>query len=75
MADMEEDTIVENGETTVKNELIKRRRRRILVALALCSAFSCGLMIGIHRRVIKALIKGEELPKSPKCHRCFCHKT
>ena len=74
MADMEEDIIVEIDEAAVKNELRRRRRKRLLIAMSISSAFSCGLLIGIHWRVTKALVKGEELPEPPKWHRCFCHK-
>lgn len=75
MADIEEEIVVELDDKTIKRERRRRRRRRILIAFSICSAFSCGLLIGIHWRVIKALIKGEEPPKPPKWHRCFCHKA
>ena len=34
--------------------------------------FSIGVMVGIHRRVILAWIKGEELPEMPEGHCCPC---
>lgn len=36
--------------------------------LALIIAFCLGALLGIHRRVIKALIKGEPMPQAPASH-------
>lgn len=40
-------------------------KKLVLVA---CGSFLCGACLGIHRNVIKALIKGEEMPEAPAWH-------
>ena len=35
--------------------------------------FAVGLCLGTHRRVIKSLITGSEMPKAPKWH-CWVKK-
>ena len=60
-----------------KRRQIKRRARRRSRKIAcrvlgvLCPLF-IGFFLGTHHRVIRAYIKGEELPQAPKGH--FCHK-
>lgn len=51
----------------------KKKRKRILRGI-FCGAalFSLGIFVGVHRRVILAYLKGEELPEAPKSH--CCHK-
>ncbi len=41
--------------------------------LLMLIVFFCGFMVGIHRNVIKACIKGEELPEAPSWH-FWCKK-
>ncbi len=41
-------------------------RRTLWTGFVLC----CGVWIGIHRNVIRAWLKGEELPEKPAGH-CF----
>ena len=36
-------------------------------------AFAVGLCLGTHKRVIKALLTGSEMPKAPKWH-CWVKK-
>ena len=49
---------------------VRRIIRGILwTGLVLC----CGMFIGIHRNVIRAWLKGEELPEMPAGH-CHCLK-
>ena len=36
--------------------------------ILLTCAFFTGMMLGIHRRVIKAYIKGEPIPEAPASH-------
>lgn len=36
--------------------------------LLIACAFLTGVMVGIHRRVIKACITGEEMPQAPASH-------
>ena len=59
-----------------KNRLKKKASRKVKRFFA---GIGCGVallgtgyFLGVHRKVIKALIKGEEPPKAPKGH-CF-HK-
>ena len=37
-------------------------------AMLIGCAFVTGMMVGIHRRVIKACIAGEPLPQAPASH-------
>ncbi len=39
--------------------------RKLLLA---CGLFCCGFCVGIHRKVILALIKGTEMPEAPAWH-------
>lgn len=60
-----------------EKEKAKRKARRTLrrIACGCCSGLfllCAGYFLGVHHRVIEAMIKGEELPKAPKGH-CF-HK-
>lgn len=60
--------IVEEAKKKAKKEARKRARkarRRVLLGILL---FCSGLFIGVHWRVIAALIKGEELPEPPQWH-------
>ena len=40
----------------------------LIVVLVGCVCLVCGILLGIHWRVIKALIQGDELPKVPDWH-------
>lgn len=49
------------GESDRKEYEMKKFVGFIVCAMAVCCCYT-------HRRVIKALIKGEEMPKAPKWH-------
>ncbi len=46
-------------------------KRSTIAAIIICPLFACCLYT--HRRVIKALVKGEPMPKAPKWH-CWVKK-
>ena len=48
-----------------RQKLARKICRKIFFA---CFLFSLGICVGIHRRVIKALITGGELPEMPEGH-------
>lgn len=51
-------------------------KRRTIIIIAIVSAISAilGAFLIIHRNVIKALIRGEELPELPEGHPACCVK-
>ena len=57
---------------------VRRRRRRkavrraILITLALVFCFTLGVFLGVHHRVLRALLTGEQMPKPPKNHPALC---
>ena len=55
-----------------RKKRLRKRLRRIFRGIFL---FLAGVFVGIHWRVIRAYIKGEELPAAPAghCH-TFCRK-
>ncbi len=62
----ETETIKDKKKAAKKlKKIIKRVCRAVI-----CGAFllCIGYFLGIHHRVIEALVKGEELPEAPKGH-------
>ena len=61
------------GTMRMANEKKTKKRStwpvRFIIVLII---FSIGVMVGIHRRVILAWIKGEALPEMPEGHCCPC---
>ena len=55
---------------TIEKKKKRKRRRRLRRIFAALFLFMLGIFVGIHRRVIIAAIKGEELPTPPPGH---CH--
>lgn len=53
---------------------MKKKDKKKIILKCTCALCSCFLiaMVYIHRRVIVAAIKGEEIPKAPKG--CPAHK-
>lgn len=49
-----------------------KKRTVILIAIVSVVAAIMGAFLFIHRNVIKALIKGEELPELPEGHPTCC---
>ena len=60
-------SVVKDAIEKKKKRKMRRRVRRIFAGLFL---FLLGVFVGIHRRVIIAAVKGEELPTPPAEH---CH--
>ena len=58
-----------------KRDRRQRRRRKILVSVAVGGAFCTGFMVGVHRKVIKALVTGSEMPELPEGHPHFCSRS
>ena len=75
MTDMAADAIDRKAEKE-KKKLKKKVRKTVhrIIRGILWTGFvlCCGLFIGIHRNVIKAWLKGEELPKVPAGHWHHC---
>ncbi len=44
---------------------MKKRKKRIIPIILI---FLCGVCVGIHRKVIIALLTGKELPEAPSWH-------
>jgi hypothetical protein len=54
-----------------KKDPDKGPKKKCCVCKTVCLMFFsllCGCMIGVHKNVIKACIKGEPLPAAPKWH-------
>ena len=63
------------AEKIVENEKEKKKaKRKLRRTVCTCVGGLCllctGYFLGIHHRVIEALIKGEELPEAPEGHCC-----
>lgn len=68
LVDAASEKLIEETKRRAKKEIQKNTgkiKRRIFTGLLL---FSAGLLVGIHRRVIKACVKGEPLPEAPAWH-------
>ena len=63
--------VVENERKKVKKKAKRAVRRAVFTCLGGVCLFCTGYFLGVHHRVIKAMVKGEELPKATKS-RC-CH--
>ena len=76
MTDMAAD-VMERKAAKEKKKLKKKIRKtvsRIIRGILWTGFVLClGVFIGIHRNVIKAWLKGEELPEMPAGH-CHCLK-
>ena len=48
----------------MSRRLFKLRKKSLFVACA----FLLGIMVGIHRRVIKSVITGSPMPEAPASH-------
>ena len=62
----------EKEKKKLKKKVKKTVRRMIRGILWTGFALCLGIFIGIHRNVIKAWLKGEEMPAAPAGH--CCHK-
>ena len=71
---MKKKNLAEKIVETEKEKAKKKAKRKLRRAVCTCVGGLCllctGYFLGIHHRVIEALIKGEELPEPPKGHCC-----
>lgn len=72
MSIMEDCKEIQEVEECAVSKRCKSNTGLILILVG-CCCFACGLLLGIHWRVIKALIKGEPLPEPPAWH-VWCRK-
>lgn len=62
--------IVEEQKKKAKKKAKKRLKKLLRITFCGIGLFSLGVFVGVHRKVILAAIKGEELPEPPKGHCC-----
>ena len=78
MTNMAADAVERKAEKEKKKlkKKVRKTVRRIIRGILWTGFVLClGMFIGIHRNVIRAWIKGEELPKMPAGHfHCHCRK-
>ena len=58
------------AELKIKKERKRRRRRRILFMFSAICSFICGVFVGVHWKLIKAMLSNAELPDLPINHKC-----
>ena len=66
---------VEKKKQKRKKKIRKRIRRLIRGILRTALVLGFGIFIGVHRKAIKAWLKGEPLPELPAGHPQWCHKA
>lgn len=66
--------IVETEKEKAKKTAKRKLRRAVRTCVGGLCLFCTGYFLGVHHRVIKALIKGEELPEAPKGHAAIDEK-
>ncbi len=62
--------IVETEKVKAKKKAKRKLRRAVCTCVGGLCLLCTGYFLGVHHRVIEALIKGEELPEPPKGHCC-----
>ena len=62
--------IVETEKVKAKKKAKRKLRRAVRTCVGGLCLLCTGYFLGVHHRVIEALIKGEELPEAPKGHCC-----
>lgn len=71
---MKEKTLVSKVVEDEKKKAKKKAKRAVRRVVCTCLGSVCllctGYFLGVHHRVIEAMIKGEELPEAPKGHCC-----
>jgi len=72
----DEDALIEEGVVDEKACCKKDKSCKCCVCCKLCKALlliGVGFLVGVHFRAIKALIKGQPMPKAPAWH-CWVKK-
>ena len=64
--------VVEKEKNKMKRKAKKKLKRILRGIMCGTLLFCAGIFVGIHRKVILAYLKGEELPEAPTNH--CCHK-
>ena len=57
-----------------KKKLRKKVKRVLRLSLLGVCLLGTGFFLGVHHRVIEAMLKGEALPEAPKGHCLSCAK-
>jgi len=64
------DKVVEAEKKKLRRKVKKAVRRAVLGICGGLCLLGTGYFLGVHRRVLKAYLKGEPLPEAPKGHLC-----
>ena len=62
------EAVAEKALEKKKKKLRKKVKRVLRMTLLGVFLLGTGYFLGVHHRVIAAMLKGEELPKAPKGH-------
>ena len=62
------EAVAEKAVEKKKKKLRKKVKRVLRLTLLGVFLLGTGYFLGVHHRVIEAMVKGEELPKAPKGH-------
>lgn len=62
--------VVENEKKKAKKKVKRAVRRTVCACLGGVCLLCTGYFLGVHHRVIEAMIKGEDPPKATKGHCC-----
>lgn len=68
LAEKAVETVVEKKKEKAKKKLKRKLRRIFCGILGSVCLLGTGYFLGVHHRVLAALVKGEEPPKAPKGH-------
>lgn len=62
------EAVAEKAVEKKKKKLRKKVKRVLRLTLLGVFLLGTGYFLGVHHRVLAAMVKGEELPKAPKGH-------
>ena len=62
------EAVAEKAVEKKKKKLRKKVKRVLRLTLLGVCLLGTGYFLGVHHRVLAAMVKGEELPKAPKGH-------
>ena len=62
------EAVAEKAVEKKKKKLRKKVKRVLRLTLLGVFLLGAGYFLGVHHRVIEAMVKGEKLPKAPKGH-------
>lgn len=68
LAEKAVETVVEKKKEKAKKKLKRKLRRVFCGVLGGFALLGTGYFLGVHHRVLAAMIKGRELPEAPKGH-------